>query len=457
MLPAYRPQEFLLAQAVDAVVRRIRQEACGERSPIDFVVTTGDNTDSAQENELDAFLTLMDGGELLPARDTGNSGHVTTIDGAGNYWNPEPYSRDEWKERRGFPDYPGAISAAAAGFRTPGLGLPWLGCFGNHDCLVQGRAAAPPGYNTFLNGERKPIDKPPERQSTRDALAEYRLDPLWVSSGPSMPIQPDVRRRVLSKREHVGRHLASSTLPRGHGFSAENLQKDTAYYTYDGVSGLRVITLDTTNPAGGVNGCLDPAQYSWLEERLREVHAPADRPAAGEIHTGYEDRLVVICSHHGLSTLDNDTALTPAEPLYLADEVERLLHRYPNVVLWLSGHTHVNRVTARPRPGGGGFWEISTSSIAEWPVQIRRLSIAVLNGRGVRIRSTIIDSGAPIRSTGGTTLADLAALHREVAANDPGSVGGADAQGTPADRNVDLLVPLPPQVLNRILKAEKSP
>lgn len=457
MLPAYRPQEFLLTQAVGAVIRRIRQETRGDRSGIDFVVTTGDNTDSAQANELDAFLTLMDGGELDPAHDTGNASHVTTIPGAKAYWNPEPFSRDEWKEHHGFPDYPGAISAAARGFRTPGLGLPWLGCFGNHDCLVQGRAAPPTGYNTFLYGARKPICEPPELESVQDALTKYRLDPLWVSAGSSMSIPPDARRRIVSRREHVGRHLASATLPSGHGFSTENLQEDTAYYTYDGVAGLRVITLDTTNPAGDVNGCLDAAQYAWLEDRLREVHATTQGPDGTEISTGNEDRLVIICSHHGLSTLNNDTSMPHADRLYLADEVERLLHRYPNVALWLSGHTHVNRATPRPRPDGGGFWEISTSSIAEWPVQIRRISVAVLDGWGLRIRSTMIDSSAPVRATGGTTLDDLAALHREVAANDPGSVGGPEAEGTPADRNVDLFVPLSPQVLQRVLKASKSP
>ena len=51
-----------------------------------------------------------------------------------------------------------------------------------------------------------------------------------------------------------------------------------------------------------------------------------------------------------------------ADPL--SDALLHLLLRFQNVVLWLNGHIHANRITARPDPHGRhGFWEVTTSSI----------------------------------------------------------------------------------------------
>lgn len=204
-----------------------------------------------------------------------------------------------------------------------------------------------------------------------------------------------------------------------------------------------MIVLDTTNPAGHVDGCLDDAQFRWLEERLAEVSAT---------------RLVVLASHHGLSTLTNDFGSGDDRgPLHLADEVEAMLHRFPHVVLWLSGHTHVNRITRRSGPTPlSGFWEVSTASISEWPVQFRCVELRLARlpegedgdcpGGLVTICTTMVDTGAPAAPDGSPSIDDLASLHREIAANDAGSVGGLFAEGTPEDRNQDLLVLVPADV-----------
>jgi metallophosphoesterase (TIGR03767 family) len=456
MLPAYRPQEFMLTQAVEAVVRTVRRAAEAGSAPVDFVVTTGDNTDSAQANELDRYLSLMDGGRVDPGSGNADLADTVTCSGDPAYWNPEPWSRDQWKEQHGYPDHPGAVQASAQPFTAAGLGVPWLACFGNHDCLIQGRAEAPANYEAFLVGDRKPVSCPVDRDPGGDALDEYCRDPFWVSSGPSIPIEPRTDRRMLSKKEYVERHFEAAGAPAGHGFTAENREEGTAYYAYDGVPGLRVIVLDTTNPSGHVNGCIDETQYRWLEGRLQDVHSSHLAEDGSDVQRGNDDRLVLLCSHHGLSTMTNGTQRRDGQPLYLAAEVEALLHRYPNVVLWLSGHTHTNRVTARGRAGGGGFWEVSSSSIAEWPVQLRTVSLHVVDGVGVRIRTTMVDSAVPISPSGGTSLADLAALHREAAANDPHCVSGLHAEGSPEDRNTDLVVPLSPVVVRTIETAMRK-
>lgn len=450
MLPAYRPQEFLLLQAIESIIRTVRASVTLDGRTADFVVTTGDNTDSAQINELRQYLSMMNGGRIRPGETTRNLRDTVTLSKHPSYWNPEPGTTDEWKSCRGFPSYAGAIETATFPFDAAGVGLPWLACFGNHDCLVQGRAAAPRGYDDFLVGDRKPVDRPSTAPVDGDALADYVDDAGVFSTGPSVGIEARNDRRIVSKQEYVAEHRAAGGTPDGHGFTVDNERNGTAYYCHDDVPGLRVITLDTTNPAGHVDGCIDDAQLRWLEGRLREVHSTwVD--ADGSMQSGEAtDRLVLLCSHHGISTLTNGyRPSAETGPLHLADEVEALLHRYPNVILWVSGHTHKNAAT--PRPGGsGGFWELSTSSVAEWPVQLRSITVEVAPGRGAIIRSTMIDSQVDPAPSGGTTLADLAALHREAAANDPYSVGGLSAEGHASDRNVELYVQLPASTLHSL-------
>ncbi len=54
----------------------------------------------------------------------------------------------------------------------------------------------------------------------------------------------------------VAEHFNTSGTPVGHGFTAENKAKGTAYYTFD--KGLfRGIVLDSVNPNGYAEGSLD--------------------------------------------------------------------------------------------------------------------------------------------------------------------------------------------------------
>lgn len=447
MLPSYRPQEFLALHAIAAIVRTVR-----ELGGLDLALTTGDNIDSAQLNELATYLTLMDGGQVDPGAGSRGLKDTVSADIGGDFWNPEPESRDWWKTARGFPDRPGALAAAAQPFAADGVGVPWLACFGNHDQLVQGRAPVPTDIDELLKSPRKP-QKVATDLPAGEAIDSYVRDPLsFVDASPASGlaessvarrIEPNSDRRIVSRSEYVQAHLDGQGLPVGHGFSAEDVDESRAYYVHDGVPGVRMICLDTTNPAGYADGCIDDRQFRWLEERLREVHS-----RASGMPTGNTDRLVILFSHHGLSTLVNDTRDDANSGIvHLADEVEGMLHTFPNVVLWLSGHTHVNKVTPRPSSAVkvgdvGGFWEISTSSIAEWPVQARLLEVRC-DSRFVRVRSTMIDSAIPVVPDEDNRLTQLASLHREIAANDPDGVGGPDAEGTAGDRNVELLVPLP--------------
>ncbi|WP_405165475.1 metallophosphoesterase [Nocardia sp. NBC_01499] len=444
MFPAYRPQEVVALQAFEAMARTIRDIDAA------FVVTTGDNTDNAQLNELRAVLALLDGGvELDPAFGVVDKQTHPSHTVSGEFYNPEPESRDRYKRDHGFPDVPGLLAAAAIPFATRGFGAPWLACFGNHDCLAQGRAPVTPDFQRLVTGDRRPVGIPV--QVPDDPMRSYLADPTALSDGPALPIQPRADRRLVDRAEYIRAHLDSPAEPAGHGFTEQNLTDGTAYYCYDALPGVRIIVLDTTNPAGHVTGSIGARQRDWLIDRLTEVHSTHLDEHGAPVRTGNRDRVVLLASHHGMSMLDNTTEGPEADlPRYLAADLEAILHRFDNVVLWLAGHEHRNSITPHPGPHGG-FWHVITSGLCEWPVQARSLELLLPEPDSpdnlLVIRSTMIDHAAPPQPGPTLDLWDLASLHRELSCNEPSRVGGPHSAGSPADRNVDLVVPISPALL----------
>jgi hypothetical protein len=73
------------------------------------------------------------------------------------------------------------------------------------------------------------------------------------------------------------------------------------------------------------------------------------------------------------------------------------------------------------------------------------------HGEYLSIVTTMVDHDTPTAATSLETTDDLAALHRELAANIPW--GAAILSGTPLDRNTELRV-LPPFPLGRLAGAD---
>ena len=105
-------------------------------------MTTGDAIDNAQWNEVQAFLALFDGGQV--AMNSGGPTYqgVQSLDWPDDiFWKPDGVGA----ERSGLvplgirlPALAGAASPRHAEFTAPGLRMPWLSCFGNHEALNQG-------------------------------------------------------------------------------------------------------------------------------------------------------------------------------------------------------------------------------------------------------------------------------------------------------------------------------
>ncbi len=439
---AYRPQEMLTAQVAESMVRQVnavrRGPATGRR--LDLVVQTGDNSDNSQLNEVRWNIDVLDGGRVTP-----DSGDPTRFEGVADddpasydrsYWHPEGTpagARDDLpRSRYGFPVVPGLLDAARAPFRAQGLRLPWYTAFGNHDGLVQGNFPLVELFDGIARGGLKVISPPPGLSAgdVTEALSTGQVEALLgelASSPGTKQVTPDDDRRLLSRAALVEEHFRTSGLPVGHGFTARNRADGTAYYSFD--RGLfRFVVLDTVNPNGESGGSLDASQFAWLERLLARS----------------TDRYVVVASHHSSTSMDNALVGTggDVEPRVLGPEVVAALLAAPTVIAWVNGHSHRNRVTPHAREGGGGFWEVNTASHIDWPQQSRIIEVADNRDGTLSVLTTVLDHAAPLGAPGLDSPLALAALSRELAAND-WQEATAERSGTPRDRNCELVLPRP--------------
>jgi metallophosphoesterase (TIGR03767 family) len=456
IVPVQRPQEALTAHAVDATLRTLN----AVRGPVtgaapELAVTTGDAIDNAQWNEMQAFLALFDGGLVRPGSGSPGYAGVQSLDWPDDvFWKPDGAEGDDLFRREfGFPHHPGLLQRAMLEFSATGLDMPWLSCFGNHEALNQGVGVVTPELAAGLVGGWKPVSLPGNFDHDR-ALELFTEHPEVFMTGPALEVTPDPGRKPVTKREFVEAHFGPAARPAGHGFTERNRLDGTAYYAYD-TPAARLIALDTSRAAGGAAGCVDRDQARWLTERLAEVHSSYRGRDGREARTGHEDRLVILLSHHGIDTLTSTrTSGATGEPQLGAAEMLALLHRFRNVVLWLNGHTHTNAVRARhdPNDPARGFWEVTTCSVVDWPCQSRLVEI-VDSGGYLSIVCTMADHDTPLGPLAAPgplqTTDDLAALHRELAANMP-IIGFDSARpGGLGDRNAELRLP-PPFPLDRV-------
>jgi metallophosphoesterase (TIGR03767 family) len=470
---AFRPQETMSVQVATAMVDRVNAVAAGPVTgrPFDVAVSTGDNIDNQQLNELDWFMTVLDGGTVTP-----NSGDATTYEGVqddtvglgyyNDYWHPDPppgaNPPDSYKALFGFPELPGLLAAAIDRCATPGLDIPWYSTYGNHDGLLQGNAPGelPAGVRPFDAVATGPVKitavataaDPTDLRSAVSALPGLVTDPA-VAGDPGLArvVTADADRAAADLATWIQRHLDSPATPGpvGHGYTADMIASRQLYYAFDVSEAVLGISLDTCNHGGYADGSLGDAQLAWLEQQLVGAHATYYDAAGTKITTAGDDRLVVLFSHHNVFTLENPfpDPFAPDEPRRGFAALQELLRRFPNVVAWVNGHSHVNRVTPVPDPTGqtGGFWEISTAAHIDWPEQARLVEIVDNCDGTLSIFGTLIEHAAPasvaLTSPADATPMQLASLSRTLSANEPQA--SMAALGTPTDRNVELLIDAP--------------
>lgn len=507
---AWRPYEAMTPQIANAMIKQMNSLAGaapnrsggGGRRAMDAVFNTGDLIDNQQLNETRWLRTLLNGGTLDPNSGISPRGYAHPLcppvgvpgaaearryTGVQDYDDyvagPDPYFWDPDDPRgvhQAFPAYPGLMDEAQQPFRAVGLKPPSYIAIGNHDGLVQGNQAANPGFEEVATGCTKTfgtigaprqasfapsLERLPER--TRRAAAALRASGGEISARratQAMLVPPDPARRFVTKPEFI--EIFADGQADGNGFGLVDPDQRRAsrgaagYYSFSPARGLRTIVLDTLSEGGvtgsSSNGNVDDPQFRWLEDELRRATA--------------RDQLIMISSHHAIQSLTADVPdeaagacenpedprpgcdLDPRDssPVQLGDDLVELVHRYPHVVAWIAGHSHVNDITPYPEAGGGGFWMIRTAATIDWPQQSRLLEFFDNRDGTISIFGTIFDHASPVRSVAPGTRADglssaaLASIGRTVAHNDlqkgPENCDPPCGEGTAEDRNVELLV-----------------
>jgi metallophosphoesterase (TIGR03767 family) len=505
---SWRPQEAMGLQVFDSVVRSVNanrrspvRQGSGKRGRLAFAVTTGDLADNQQLNETRWFRDVLNGGRIDPYSGkpisagnpcgTASAATVAAVnadvaarryagvqdyddyaaapaDRKAGFWDPDvpspasgPYAA--------FPRYPGLMERAQTPFTAAGLKVPWFISRGNHDGLIQGNAPASVElFRSIATGCLKVFPNAsfdPGRfvGATDDKLFAAFGNPAFIAQllAGASPVAPDPDRRIVSKPEY--RRLVGTGRRHGFGYTPKPQLRASdgtaSYYAWTPKRGIRFVSLDTVAEGGGSSGNLDDPQYRWLRGELRRAHK--------------RDQLVVVFGHHTVETMNNTrtdeqagACATPDEPgcdrdprtstpLHLGTEgrrtVQALLEASPNVIAYVAGHTHANRIEFFRSRRGHGFWQINTASHIDWPEQSRLIEVMDNRDGTLSLFGTIVDSAAPVRAPApGPASAfsprQLASLARTLSFNDPqregleSAAGGGDKAGRPRDRNVELLV-----------------
>ena len=436
----YRAQEFLTTQVLEAMVEAANQikKAPLTGAIIDAVVITGDVVDNAQSNELNWYKTLLDGGLVHPKSgdplrsEASHSSNANLYDI--HYYHPDgpPTGLPEDRPHilHEFPHFKGALAASESEFTARGLKHKWLAVHGNHDALLQGTAVPTSELNLVAQGSQK-------LSGLKDFADLADLFTGFGEVGPAVypgvdhfttnEVTADERRALLNLEEWVDIHTNCN---HDHGLDKE--QSQTAYWYRNIGSELRLIALDTVNRFGGWQGCIHRQQFEWLSHLLEES----------------KEKYVVITSHHPLENLFNGYVPEGQSTPALEREVQELLEKFPNVILWFSGHVHDHKIAARKNSDGShGFWEIRTGSHIDWPQQSRTIEIVKSNNGKIAIGTVVFDHAGPVVFNGTPEeLADpiaLAGLSRLLSANDwqRQSAGPFNIEllaGEPEDRNIWL-------------------
>ncbi|MBL8923277.1 MAG: metallophosphoesterase [Myxococcaceae bacterium] len=371
---AARPQEPHACRLANAAVRTIN--ALHRQAPLDFVLLGGDNIDSAQANELDWLLGVLNGGRAVEC-DSGD---------------------DDDPVR-------GPANDGKDAFVSEGLAMPWRWVSGNHDELVQGLFA--------VNAEREAAAMGSDAAGGTRSGAGALLEP-----GSMTPA--DARRGLLTPKALLSRVGADGD---GHGLTPAALERGKAFSSFD-VPGtpLTFLLLDTAAESGGDDALLRGQDFDAFIE-------PVLARAASE------GRVVLLAAHHAtdrLTTNGGALGVAQADAMTPARVLERLAAS-GRVAFSLVGHSHTNRVVP-VRVGAAGWWEVTTAAVIDFPNQVRVVEVFE-QGEWVMLRGTIVDLDFTDDAVG---LAGRRASVADLTSG--WLAGDRLVGGTPEDQNVELWI-----------------
>jgi hypothetical protein len=298
-------------------------------------------------------------------------------------------------------------------------------------------------------------------------------DPLGavIKSGPegSFPAPPkvvaDPNRRSLStltdsSTNWMNEFFNTTSGPAGHGFGLVKPGAPPACYSFVPKPGIpiKIIALDDTvkgaNQLDYAAGGLDQTRLDWL---MAELQAGQDN-----------NQLMIVAAHIPftpyLNLITDPSQATPAGPfktLFISKDQDpasisvvddttllAVLQQYPNLIMWIAGHRHMNTVTPQVAADPTlSFWEVETASLRDFPQQFRTFDIYRNSDNTISIIITNVDPAVAVASPATTSRGSAVAAARISAAVPPISYVASHAV------NAELVVQLTPTMQTVIANA----
>ncbi|MCX6157932.1 MAG: TIGR03768 family metallophosphoesterase [Ignavibacteriae bacterium] len=373
IISAYSAIMLYTTHVLDAAIQTVN--ALNKQNPIDFGISLGDNCNNTQYNELRWFIDVLDGKEI----------------------NPDSGIKDD--------PIPGPLNDYQDVYKAAGLdkSIPWYQAIGNHDHFWMGIKHPDDYLNTTYTGENVlnmgDVLKDPLGIKSRgfymgvlDGTTKYgdviNIGPVSTTKVEKIPA--DQNRRSLKKEEWFGEFFNTSSNPVGHGFNEADAKRGFGCYSFEPKSDLplKVIVIDDTqrdeDPDTDIYGHaeFDKERYDWLIKELDKGQA--------------EGKLMIIAAHIPIGINDPSPELGMSEYSVVTEkDFLDKMHTYPNLILWVAGHRHLNTVTALKSPDPTkpelGFWEVETSSLREFPQQLRTFEIIRNSDNTISIMATNVD------------------------------------------------------------------
>lgn len=448
----YSPVMMCTTHVLDAAIQTVN--ALHTKNPIDFGLSLGDCCNSSQYNELRWYIDVLDGKLINPS--SGARLGSDRID----YQKP---------------------------FKAAGLNkaIPWYQTLGNHDHFWMGsipldtplRPDLRDTYTSkqvFATGniltDPTAINKPLAFMGVIDGSTPHG-DIKCAGPKEKFPAGPptvvaDRDRRAINRDQWMAEFFKTSSSPVGHGFNSAHAKAGFACYSFLPKANLplKMIVLDNTqrddDGSSDVHGhgFLDLPRWNWLKAEL------AAGDAAGQ--------LMIVAAHIPLAVdetnppaagktspmgwwVNPDTKAPVQNAVSLPDLVSEL-HRHPNLLMWLSGHRHVNVVKAfvAPQPENS-FWQVETPSLRDFPQQFRTFEIYFNSDSTLSIIATDVDpavqDGTPAAKSRSYAIAATQIVKGADAMEDINPTGDASIHRMPGGSyNAELFKKLSPAMAQKM-------